>query len=123
MSQVLKAFMGMFFIFMMLLLGIGILSAQVDVSNALDYKSDVVAELENSNYSPSVINSCIQQAVDNGYTIEIKTYTPGNSTVTYTRPNAADTTDVVMAEVTLTYPYTIGFLNEVTDHQVRGFAR
>ena len=41
----------------------------------------------------------------------------------YTTPSAGDTTDVMMAEVVLTYPYRIGFLNSVTEHQVRGYAR
>ena len=36
MSQVIKSFMGVFFLLSMLLLGIGILSAQTDVADALD---------------------------------------------------------------------------------------
>lgn len=123
MSQIIKAFMGIFFLMMLLLLGVGILSAQMDVADALDYKSDMIAEIENSNYSPKVLNACIRQAMDNGYSVEIKTYTPEKSTVTYTRPNVTDTTDVVMAEVIITYPYRIGILESVTNHQVRGFAR
>lgn len=123
MSQVFKTFMGVFFILMLLMLGMGIISAQIDVSDALDYKSDIIAELENSNYNPSVLNSCIRQAEENGYSLEIKTYVPGGTSVVYTAPDANDTTDVVMAEVVLTYPYTIQFLNSVTNHQVRGYAR
>lgn len=123
MSQVIKSFMGMFFLLALLLLGVGILSAQTDVSDALDFKSDIIVELENSNYNAEVLNACIQQANENGYSIEIKTYAPGNEVVSYTSPNAADTTGVVMAEVKLTYLYRIGFLNTVTEHQVRGYAR
>lgn len=123
MSQVIKSFMGMFFILLLLLLGVGVISAQMDVSDAISYKSDLVAQLENSNYSPEVINGCIEQAVQNGYEISIKTFTEGGSVKVYTTPSAGDTTDVVMAEVVLTYPYQIGFLNSVTKHQVRGYAR
>lgn len=123
MSQVIKSFMGMFFLLALLLLGVGILSAQTDVSDALDYKADIIAELENSNYNAEVINACIRQANENGYSIEIKTFAPGNQTVSYTTPDAADTTKVVMAEVKLKYVYRIGFLNAVTEHQVRGYAR
>lgn len=123
MSQILKAFLGMFFIMVLLFLGMGIVSAQMEVSDALDYKSDIVAELENSNYSPQVINACIRQAIANGYSIEVKTFVPGQSAKTYTQPNASDTTGVVMAEIKLTYSYSIGILNMVTKHQVRGYAR
>ncbi len=123
MSQVLKAFMGMFFLLALLLLGVGILSAQTDVSDALDYKADIIAELENSNYNAEVLNACIRQANENGYSLEITTYAQENRVVSYTAPNAVDTTEVVMAEVKLTYPYRIGFLNALTEHQVRGYAR
>lgn len=123
MSQVFKSFMGVFFILILLLFGMGIISAQMDVSHALDYKSDIVTELENSNYNSDVLNACIRQAADNGYVVQVRTYSTGGASVLYTAPNAADTTGVVMAEVTLTYPYTIGFLNSVTNHTVRGYAR
>lgn len=123
MSQIIKSFMGLFFVLIILFLGVGIISAQMDVSHALDYKSDLVAQLENSNYSPQVINGCIEQALQNGYGISIKTFTEGGSVKTYTSPSASDTRDVVMAEVVLTYPYQIHFLNTVTEHQVRGYAR
>lgn len=123
MSQVIKSFTGVFFLLLVVLLGTGILSAQMDASNAISYKADLVVELENSNYSAQVMNGCIAQAIENGYGICIKTYTEGGSVCVYTTPSAGDTTDVVMAEVVLTYPYRIGFLNSVTEHQVRGYAR
>ena len=123
MSQVIKSFLGVFFLLSMLLLGIGILSAQTDVADALDYKADIIAELENSNYNAKVMEACIRQAKESGYEVEITTYTPEKQTAVYTTDNVSDTTDVVMAEVKLTYPYRIGFLNAVTDHQVRGYAR
>ena len=62
MSQVIKSFMGVFFLLSMLLLGIGILSAQTEVADALDYKADIIAELENSNYNAKVMEACIRQA-------------------------------------------------------------
>ncbi len=122
MSQVIKSFTGVFFMLLVLLLGTGVLSAQMDASNALSYKADLVAELENSNFSPQVLNGCIQQAIDNGYKISVKTFTRGGAARVYITPSAGDTRDVVMAEVVLTYPYRIGFLNSVTEHQVRGYA-
>lgn len=123
MSQVIKAFLGLFFMISLILLGSGILAAQMDVSDALDYKADIIAELENSNFNSDVLNACIRQAQENGYKLEVKTFSEGGASVCYTDPSAVDTKNVVMAEVKLTYPYRIGFLNAVTEHQVRGFAR
>lgn len=123
MSQVFKTFMGVFFLVLLLLTGVGIISAQLDVTAALDYKADIVTELENSNYSPQVINACIEQAVENGYKLEIRTFTEGGASTIYASANASDTKDVVMAEIILTYPYRMVFLETFLEHQVRGYAR
>lgn len=123
MSQVFKMFMGVFFLVLLLLTGVSIISVQLDVSAALDYKADIVTELENSNYHPQVINSCIRQAQENGYQLEIRTFVPGEASTVFVSPNASDTRDVVMAEVILTYPYRMIFLETFLEHQVRGYAR
>ena len=123
MSQVFKVFMGVFFLVLLLLTGVGIISAQLDVTAALDYKADIVTELENSNYNPQVINACIEQAQENGYQLEIRTFVSGGASTSYVSPNASDTKDVVMAEVILTYPYRMIFLETFLEHQVRGYAR
>lgn len=123
MSQIVKMFMGIFFLLMLSFLGIGIISAQLEVIQAQDYKADVIAELENSNYSPSVINACITQAEECGYNIAVKLYKKGQEAILYTQPQVTETKEVQMAEVIVSYPYSIGFLNSFTKHQVRGFAR
>ncbi|MBO5372424.1 MAG: hypothetical protein J6A75_06870 [Lachnospiraceae bacterium] len=123
MSQVFKTFMGVFFILILLLTGVGIISAQMDVSAALNYKTDVVTELENSNYNAEVINACITQAKDKGYEIKIRTFVSGGASTVYVSPNVSDTTDVVMAEVVLTYPYKMFFLETALKREVRGYAR
>lgn len=123
MSQIIKTFIGTFFILLLIFLGTGIISAQIDVSNAQNYKADVVAEIENSNYSPSVINACIRQAKSSSYKLSVKVYAREKAAVTYTEPAVMDTDGVEMAEVVLTYPYTITFLNSITEHSVRGYTR
>ena len=123
MSQILKTFTGVFFLLLLVFLGTGILTAQMDVSTAISCKADTITKLENSNYNADVLNACIADAIRQGYEIEIVTYTEGRRIVRYQTPTASDTADVVMAEVRLTYPYRIAFLNSVTKHQIRGYAR
>jgi len=123
MNQVVKSFLGIFFLLVLLFTGVGIISAQIHVSAALDYKSAVVTQLENSNYSPAVMNACITQATESGYTLEIRTFSMGNAVQTYTAANVTDTSDVIMAEVILNYPYEIPFLQISVGQQVRGYAR
>lgn len=123
MNQVVKSFLGIFFLLVLIFTGVGIISAQINVSAALDYKSAVVTQLENSNYSPTVMNACIQQAADSGYVLEIRTFVKGKSMQVYTSPNVTDTSDVTMAEVILNYPYKIPFLQVSVNQQVRGYAK
>lgn len=123
MSQVFKSFMGVFFILVLLFTGIGIISAQIEVSHALNYKSDIITELENSNYSPEVMNACITQASANGYALEIRTFVDGGGSKVYSLPDVSDTADVVMAEVVLTYPFKMIFLETPIEQKIRGYAR
>lgn len=123
MSQIVKAFSGIFFLLLLLFLGIGIVSAQMDVEKAKDYKSDIVMEIENSNYSVSVLNACIEQAKANGYDIAITVYQENGVANTYAEANVTNTKGAYLAEILLTYHYGIGILNTSTEHSIRGFSR
>lgn len=123
MSQIVKAFSGIFFLLLLLFLGIGIVSAQMDVEKAKDYKSDIVMEIENSNYSVSVLNACIEQAKANGYDIAITVYQENGVANTYAEANVMNTEGAYLAEILLTYHYGIGILNTSTEHSIRGFSR
>ncbi len=111
MGQVIKAYVGIFFLLLVGLVGAGVIAAGAQVSAARSYHADVVGEIECSNFSPSVIEACKQQAARAGYALEVK--------------------DVVfdaslnrrMAEVILTFDYAVPVLNLVSEHEVRGFAR
>ena len=59
MPVIIKSFIGIFFFSLIVFLGIGIISYQTDVNRAVSYKQDVIRELQDSNFSPSVMNACI----------------------------------------------------------------
>lgn len=121
MEQIIKAFTGIFFLMLLFSLGIGILSAQLQAEEAKEYKAAVVSELENSNFSPSVINGCISQAKEQGYELAITVYQTEHI-MTYQDATARDTSGAYMAEVVLHYPYEIGVLNSRNMHSIRGYA-
>lgn len=111
MGQVIKTYLGLFFLLVMGLVGIGVVTAGVQSSAARNYHADVISEIENSNFNDSVIGACVQQAQDSGYDLQVKTMdydTDGH---------------IKTAEVILGYDYAIPVLNLVTDHEIRGFAR
>lgn len=124
MPQIIKAWLGIFLTFFFTLIMAGCISVNIDINNAKNYKSDVVASLENSNYSPDVINSCIRTAADQDYMLSIVTYDNAGNTSTYDADSpASGTTDVYMVKVTMKYRYTIAFLNINSEKTLRGMAR
>lgn len=111
MGQVVKTYLGLFFLLLMGLVGIGVVTAGVQSAAARNYHADVISEIECSNFNAGVIAACRQQAQDAGYGLEVKT-------MSYDADGHAMT-----AEVILEYDYAIPILNLTTEHEVRGFAR
>lgn len=111
MGQIMKAYLGIFFLLVTGMVGIGVVTAGIQSANARNYHADVISEIECSNFNAAVIASCRQEAQAAGYELEVKTmdYNPQEH--------------AKMAEIILHYEYAIPVLNLVTDHQVRGFAK
>lgn len=109
MGQVIKTYLGIFLMMLLMVAGAGVISAEAEICRARNFKTDVVTELENSHFHPSVIAACRQQAADMGYELEIETYGEGQ--------------EIEMAEVTLYYTYQIGPFHTKTEHSVQGIAR
>ena len=124
MPLIIKSFMGVFFVTLVVFLGIGIINYQTDVNKATSYKQDVIEELQNSNFSPSVMNACILTGAENNYEIKIDVSLKDGSHSTYTnsRP-AAVKADVEAAYVTVVYKSRLPFLGVETSNCLRGFAR
>lgn len=111
MGQIAKAYLGLFFLIIATILGIGTTSMGIDTSAAQNYHADVIAEIENSNFNPGVIAACESQASAAGYELNV------NSVNTDTDNN------VILAEVTLKYNYTMDLLGITKPVQIRGIAR
>lgn len=111
MGTIIKAFSGI----LVMLLGFFIyLSAIITVSFRIDadeFKSDVIAEIEDSNFNAAVINNCKQQASDNGYTLNV-------TNVTYDEDS-----NIQLAEVILKYNLDVPFFGISSTKEVRGIAR
>jgi len=91
----------------------GVMSASIDANNARDFHASVVAEIEDSNFAPSVINACKTQAADAGYELLIN-----DSSIV--KDEDGKTT---LMEVILKYKYHVDFLEVISTQQIRAFAR
>ena len=124
MPVIIKSFMGVFFFSLVVFLGIGIINYQIDVNRASSYKQDVIKELQNSNFAPSVMYACIQNGAELDYEVCIDVSADDGSHSTYTRNVlASNTRDVTAAYVTINYKSRLPFLGIETSNCLRGFAR
>lgn len=111
MKKILTTFFIVFLLMIFVIVGIGIISVNLDIEKARDYKADVIAEIENSNFNTKVIASCIDQATEAGYELEVT-------------PIVTDTeTNQQIATIVLKYQYTFKILNINNTHEIRGYAR
>ena len=88
-----------------------VISVSGQIAAAKEYKADVIAEIENSNFNPSVIAACTSQADAEGYQLTV-------SDCTYDALG-----DLNTAEVILTYEYNLPFFGVSGTRTTRGIAR
>lgn len=110
MGQVIKIYMGLFFLLLEALTGMGVVSAGVQTAAARDYHSDIMEEIACSNFNEGVMEACIEQAETEGYQVKIEP-------VIYD-----EDANIQLASVTLNYEYAIPVLNLFSKHEIRGMA-
>lgn len=111
MKYIIEAFSVLVMLMLNLFFCIAVVSVSADVAAAKEYKADVVAEIESSDFNPNVIDSCKAQAITEGYGLEITPCAYGG------------TGRVSLAEIRLTYTYEIPLLGITQQRITRGIAR
>ena len=71
MSQIIKAFMGVFLTLFMAVTAMGILAAYMEVMNAQDMQARIVDEIENSDFNTGVVQQCFLQSEEAGYQLKV----------------------------------------------------
>ena len=111
MKHMIEAFSAIIFMSLMVFVSITIITADAEIVAAREYKADVIAEIENSNFNAGVINTCIAQAAAEGYQLEV------------TNCIFDSYNDINTAEVILTYQYEMPLLGISVEKSTRGIAR
>lgn len=111
MKHIIGAFSTLVTLVLNIFICIAMITVSGEVAAAKEYKADVVAEIENSNFNPNVIHGCIAQAKDAGYTLQIES-------CTYDELNNIQT-----AEIILSYSYAIPLFGISDTKMTRGIAR
>lgn len=113
MEQIVKAFIGIFFLLIEMFGGIGITSASIDASNAEEFVADAAQIIEASNFSPTVMENLREVAKDYGY-IDL----------TYQETDVDGDGAVDIVSLDLTYNYSIKFMNAISStHHAKSYAR
>ena len=61
MSQIVKAFLGVFLTIFMAVVALGVLNTYMEVMSAQDMQARIVDELENSNFNADVMSACFKR--------------------------------------------------------------
>ena len=123
MGQIVKTYLGIFLMMLLTMLGIGMITAEVQIAKARNYKTDVVIELENSNYNQTVVEACRKQAENLGYTLDITLYDDFGGIYQADEMNQVGLRQIAMAEVLLKYQYKMGPFHGSSWHSIKGMAR
>ena len=111
MKHIVGAFSMLIVLMLNLLLCASVLTVSAESAAAKEFKAAVVAEIENSNFNPNVIEACKRQAASCGYDLEV-------TAVVYDEQQ-----DICTAEVMLSYRYEIPLLGIAGERVTGGVAR
>ena len=111
MKHIISAYGTMFILMLNVMLCISMCNASGMVAEAKEFKADIIAEIENSNFNTAVINGCIKQAEAAGYNLII-------TNCIYDENN-----NIQAAEIILKYTYKIPLLGISEIQTARGIAR
>ena len=125
MSQIMKAFLGVFLVLLLSVTATGILSAYMMVADAQDLHAAMVDEVENSNFYPPVLQACFRQAEEAGCQLQGILYNDNYTEVVCAQESQipTDTSQVSAARLELTFPFQIGFFGMRQEHTFCAYAR
>lgn len=111
MKHIVSAFSMLAVLILNLMVGTVLLSVSAKAAEAKEYKAEVVAEIENSNFNPHVIADCIRRASERGYELTVN------------RSIYDERTGDGAAEVLLEYGYELPLFGIAEKKVTRGIAR
>ena len=125
MSQIVKAFLGVFLTLFMAVVALGVLSTYMEVMNAQDMQARGVDELENSSFNAAVMGDCFKKCAESGYELAVTLYEESGSimAVHSMQEVPANAANISMAKVELHFPLKSAFLGIDQSRTFVGYAR
>lgn len=125
MSQIMKAFMGVFMVMLLVTTSAGILGAFYQILHAQNTHAVMLDELENSDFAKVIMEACFETAEAEDYRLQMNLYsaTEEIQACTSLAELPESTKDVTMVEVILFYDIEIDFFEIAEEQQLFGYAR
>lgn len=125
MSQVMKAFMGVFMVLFLMATSTGVIGAFYQVLHAQNTHAVMIDELENSDYARSVMEACFEIAEQEEYRLQLSLYsdTEAGQICASSADIPENTANLNLVEVVLFYDIEIPFFEIATEQQLFGYAR
>lgn len=125
MSQVMKTFTGVFMVLFLVVTSTGVLGAFCQILHAQNTHAVMIDELENSDYTKSVMEACFETAEQEGLHLQLNLYSDTEEIEKcLSKAELPESTEMVsMVEVLLNYSIEIPFLDVNVEQQLFGYAR
>ncbi len=125
MSQIIKAFTGIYLLLLLMVSSTGVLSAFLQTLHAQNLHSMIIDELENSDYARSILEAAFQEAEKNQYDLHLILYRNHEAAVVCEEVTELpeDLGDVSMAEVCLGYEIALTFFDISLPQKLIGYGR
>ena len=125
MSQIIKAFTGIYILLFLMSTGTGLLGAFLQTLQVQNLHGRVIDEMENSDYATPVLEEVFALAEENGAQLKLCLYMEDGE-IRY-----CDSADLVpespvkvrMAEVQISYPIELPLVRATRDYCLSGYAR
>ena len=125
MSQVMKAFMGVFMVLLLMTTSAGVLGAFYQILHAQNTHAIMLDELENSDFAKGIMEACFETAKMEEYRLQMNLYSTSSDikTCMCVEDIPQNTEDVRMVEVVLFYDIELAFFDIAKEQQLFGYAR
>ena len=125
MSQIIKAFTGIFMALFLTATGVGILNAFLQTLQAQNLHGKIIDEMENSDYAITVLDELFVDVNKQGAELELMLFLEDGTMLECDSQSELPELlrDINMAEVTLTYSVQIPFLGLNQNYRIVGYAR
>ncbi len=125
MEQIMKVYLAIFLLLLLLFSAGGIFKLYVDVANAQDFTSNLIHEMECSDFDTAIVRDSFSRASELDYTLAMELYQTDGSSMSIEDGGQlpSDLHKVYLARVELTYPLTLSLFDLRKEQSVFGYAR